>query len=145
MKKVDLGQTITILANVGVIAGIAFLAFELRQNNELMAEEAQRARAQSVREIWGDYADNAEVIVKDLNGETLTAAELLRMNALWMSGFFGYQTSFQQLPREEIEGNLGLFRQNLETLPSFGATWEQYRETFRPEFIRYMDENVFDP
>ena len=32
MKKIDLGQTITILANIGVITGIAFLALELRQN-----------------------------------------------------------------------------------------------------------------
>ena len=32
MKKIDLGQMITILANFGVIAGIIFLAIELRQN-----------------------------------------------------------------------------------------------------------------
>ena len=32
MKKIDLGQTLTILANVGVIAGIVFLGYELRQN-----------------------------------------------------------------------------------------------------------------
>ena len=36
MKKLELGQTITILANVGVIAGIVFLAIEPRQNNELL-------------------------------------------------------------------------------------------------------------
>ena len=29
MKKIDLGQTIAILANIGVIAGIVFLAVEL--------------------------------------------------------------------------------------------------------------------
>lgn len=32
MKKIELGQIITILANIGVIAGIVFLAMELRQN-----------------------------------------------------------------------------------------------------------------
>ena len=36
MKKIDLGQAIGILANVGVIAGIVFLGMELRQNNELV-------------------------------------------------------------------------------------------------------------
>ena len=41
MKKLDLGQTITILANIGVIAGIVFLGLEIRQNNELMAAEAR--------------------------------------------------------------------------------------------------------
>ena len=30
MKKIDLGQTISILANIGVIGGILLLAFELR-------------------------------------------------------------------------------------------------------------------
>jgi hypothetical protein len=37
MKKIDLGQTFHILANIGVIGGILLLAFELQQNNELMA------------------------------------------------------------------------------------------------------------
>ena len=36
MKKPDLGQTITIFANLGVIAGIVFLGIELQQNNELL-------------------------------------------------------------------------------------------------------------
>ncbi len=36
MKKLDLGQSVGILANIGVIAGIVFLAVELRQNNELV-------------------------------------------------------------------------------------------------------------
>ncbi len=36
MKKIDVSQAITILANVGVIAGIIFLAFELRQVQDQM-------------------------------------------------------------------------------------------------------------
>jgi len=31
MKKIDLGQLITVLANLGVIAGIMFVALEVRQ------------------------------------------------------------------------------------------------------------------
>ena len=50
MKKIDLGQTISILANVGVIAGIVFLGFELRQNNALMAADARVVRADHGRE-----------------------------------------------------------------------------------------------
>lgn len=40
MKKIDLGQTISIVANVGVIVGIVFLAIELRQSNRLTQLEA---------------------------------------------------------------------------------------------------------
>jgi hypothetical protein len=32
MKKIDVGQAIAILANIGVIAGIAFLALEVRNS-----------------------------------------------------------------------------------------------------------------
>jgi hypothetical protein len=49
MKKIDLGQTITILANVGVIAGIVFLAIELQQNNALLETEI-RSIPHSIRE-----------------------------------------------------------------------------------------------
>ena len=43
MKKLDLGQTMTLLANVGVILGIVFLAFELRQNNQQLALQSYQA------------------------------------------------------------------------------------------------------
>ncbi len=36
MKKIDLGQAIGILANVGVIAGIVLLGMGLRQNDEVV-------------------------------------------------------------------------------------------------------------
>ena len=35
MKKIDLGKIFTILANVGVLAGIIFVAFEIRQSNRI--------------------------------------------------------------------------------------------------------------
>jgi len=47
MKKIDLGQTIGILANLGVIAGIIFLGLELRQNNELLAAQARQAQLEA--------------------------------------------------------------------------------------------------
>jgi hypothetical protein len=44
MKKIDIGQTVGLLANPGVVAGIEFLAVELRQNNELMNAAARDAQ-----------------------------------------------------------------------------------------------------
>jgi hypothetical protein len=39
--KIELGPTVQVLANLGVIAGIAVLALELKQNNELLASQAR--------------------------------------------------------------------------------------------------------
>ena len=33
MKKIDLGQILTILANIGVVAGIVILTIEIRDSN----------------------------------------------------------------------------------------------------------------
>ena len=104
MKKLDFAQTIGLLANIGVIVGILFLAVEVGQNNELMADEAERVRAESRREIGRLLAENgdlATIVVKELNGEQLTEIEEFRLRNFWMRDIVGYQTSFQQLPRED--------------------------------------------
>ena len=142
MKNIDPGQTITILANAGVIAGIAFLGLELQQNNELLVQEAQRSRAEAVRENMGVFADNAKIWVKYRAGEPLTAAEAFRMNVMWLRTLFSYQTTFQQLPREEIVAQANGFRRFFETMPSFRTTWEQNRDTYESDFVRFMEENV---
>ncbi len=82
MKKIDLGQGLGILANLGVIAGILLLFLEIRQNNDLIAEEAQRARTESLREAYSLLADNGELAaiwVKETDGEELTAVEAVRL------------------------------------------------------------------
>jgi hypothetical protein len=56
MKRIDLGQAISVPANLGVIAGIVFLALELQQNNELLGAEARATR------VGSRQADNSLVL-----------------------------------------------------------------------------------
>ena len=87
MKKIDLGQSVSLLANLGVILGIVFLAVELRQNNALLAAESRATIVALNTEIWAkviDTPDVAGLAVKDRSGESLTNAEELRLNALWV-------------------------------------------------------------
>lgn len=74
MKKLDLGQAVTVLANLGVIAGIAFLAIEVQQNNELLAAQARSdltGRRADFVEMGITSPDLAEIIVKAGSGEPL--------------------------------------------------------------------------
>ena len=50
MKNLDVGQTITILANVGVIAGIILLAVEIDQNNQALGTQARLERESVLRD-----------------------------------------------------------------------------------------------
>ena len=85
MKKIDLGQAVTLLANVGVIAGIVFLAVELQQNNELMgaaARAAQNERIQDFVEQRYTVPGLAEILIKARDGEPLTEVEELKLFSL---------------------------------------------------------------
>lgn len=46
MKKIDINQTIQILANLGVLAGIVFLGIELQQNNVLLGAQTRMSRTE---------------------------------------------------------------------------------------------------
>jgi hypothetical protein len=56
MRKIDLGQTITILANIGVIAGIVFLALELRQNTVAVQGATYQALSDGISSQYSGVA-----------------------------------------------------------------------------------------
>ncbi len=84
MKKLELGQTITILANLGVIAGIVFLGVELRQNNELLEVQAEMAMSDvRANTILADVIAQPELIELMLKDEqSLTEVERYRRLAM---------------------------------------------------------------
>ena len=53
MKKIDIGQMVSIFANLGVLAGIVFLAVEVHQTQIAMQSQAYQARALDA--IYWDY------------------------------------------------------------------------------------------
>jgi hypothetical protein len=78
MKKFDISQATSLLANIGVIASIAFLAIQLRQNNELLTVQA-RANTISARnranELIVESTSLPTIYAKVRAGETLEADE----------------------------------------------------------------------
>ena len=76
----DLGQGITILANLGVIAGIAFLGLELRQNNSLLEAEAGHNLLQNRLATRNQILENteiAELLVKLASGDCTVAVDMV--------------------------------------------------------------------
>lgn len=82
---IDIGQTITILANVGVIAGVAFLAFELRQNNALLAAQTRAIRQEFRVDYYAAPINNrdvADALIKRAEGKNLSKYEGLLLDRL---------------------------------------------------------------
>ena len=83
MRKLDFGQTIGILANVAVLAGIVFLAFELDQNSDLLASQARAnlvtSRVSASQSIIQNAGGIADIVYKDRMGDELTGIESWRL------------------------------------------------------------------
>ena len=98
MKKVDVAQTVNTLANIGVIAGIVFLAIEIRQNQESLDEGnriSQRALEISSLERFSDFRGQlaedeqlARIWLHGVADKELTEIDSLRFQALCENFFW---------------------------------------------------------
>lgn len=58
VKKLEHGQLVSVLANIGVIAGILFLAYEIRQNTIISRGAAVQSIAEQVNDWQIEMASN---------------------------------------------------------------------------------------
>ena len=97
MKKIDLGQTVSMLANIGVIAGIAFLAIELRQNNQLLRAEAISSVLETriTRQEMNLANPNLlDVVAKNRRQEPLSENEEMLAIAMINRSLMGWQKDY---------------------------------------------------
>ena len=154
MKKIELGQIITILANIGVIAGIVFLAIELQQNNKLLEAQAisvvletRMVRVEQVAESEG----LAQLQTKNNAMEPLSDVERTRMEALHARSLMGWQRDyflFQEgiLPERLLRSNFPLMRaafapktQSLGHYEHWIEIWQDYAA---PEFREFIEKCI---
>jgi len=148
MKKIDLGQTIQILANVGVIAGIAFLGFELQQNNELLRADArgdQRdARTYTLRLILSS-PELIDAAFKNTSGESLTDRESFIVRSIELQRLINWEWQFGEYQAGALaldELPVGAWRGNMRNSPWLREVWSFFRNDVNSEFRAYVDENV---
>ena len=149
MKKLDLGQTLTILANVGVVAGIVFLAFELRQNNEflqLQADSDRRQRVNAVVELVINNPEYVELMAKD--EAELSEVERDKLIFLGIRLLQNSEDVYRDVtlgrvdPEDAIRSVRGVWhRERL----NYGAplAWAYYTPAADPDFILWMEDHIF--
>ena len=151
MQKIAFGQMIQILANLGVIIGIAFVGIELSQNNELLSAEARATELSQDTEAWGFVAENgefSELLAKDLNNEPLTQAEEIRLTSHWMRSL--YISAWRYHERPESTEWVNAQRRLFVAYRSFRNTWQGSgsgsraagKDNFDPSFVEFYEANV---
>jgi len=148
LKKIDLGQTISILANVGVIAGIVLLAVELNQNNALLQNEARyNLQAARVDEIEQTVLipELGDLYRKAVAGEALTASERRRFSQMMLGRFVRWEWYYEQyrdgLIAQEVLP-VQAWRSILSEGPILPEIWKQQSILLTPDFVQFMEENV---
>ena len=144
MKKLDLGQTIQIAANIGVIAGIIFLGIELRQNNELLNAEARVSRVDMSLGLMSEVLQSpqvAEVIAADSGQEVdkvLSDYYFTSVLVRWEYSWREVQLGALEEDRLPVLGWIGFS----ETYPGFVDHWNSSRAGYHAGFREFMDTNV---
>ena len=65
MKQLNLGRTIGIAANLGVIAGIVFLAIEIGQNQSALEEQNMLTRLSAREVASGEYGEFRHLLLEN--------------------------------------------------------------------------------
>ncbi len=151
MKKIDLGQTIQIVANLGVIAGIVFLAFELRQNNALLTAQSSHALLSTKFEYRARIIDNtngfAEILQKRRSGAQLSPVERSRLNIFAHDLLDIFRWQFRELQAGRLPDDyidLRTWHDLWDLTPELRDLFEEDKSRLDPEFVSFMDEIVIN-
>ena len=149
MQKIGVGQSIQILANVGVIAGIVFLGYEMRQNTQVARQEAYSSFAQSINDVNTTIMASPElaaIIARASEGASrseFSRAEQLQYDLAIIGLVRVFEGHYQSLEDDIVDESY--FRTvSTGTGPwaqaYFREYWPQVRPTFDPEFVEYFEE-----
>ena len=148
MKKIDPGQTITILANVGVIVGIVFLVFELRQNSDLMRAQTRMELARDTIDLITLNISNTaylDAIDRGHAGAELTDVEATQYrrtyNAwIWNWNNLAYQYRVGLYDEAEYSLQINVVRQDIVRLPGLREHWCNNRlRNASPELVEAIE------
>ena len=149
--ELDIGQFITVAANFGVIAGLIFLAMEIRQNNKFMAAQARY----SLRQYRSDIADSLmlphviEATHKWARGESITPEErstgfmvAIKMLELWEWQFGEFSAGM--LRKHELPvGAWRLWFHNKGPIPTpVQEIYNIRKDVLNAEFVQFFEENI---
>ena len=142
-----LNERLTLVANLSVVAGIVFLAVEMRQNTEAIQAQTRDSLTEKQMEFSGWIAtsrDLAEVFTRGTTGSPDMDAADQAMFVFFTHGIFReWENSHYQYERglfteEEFEARVERWRQSMTSL-GYQQYWAGQRETFAPSFRAEID------
>ncbi len=142
-------QWISLLGNVGVIAGIVFLGLEIQQNNELLSAQTRRDQHESRMAAGGmeiTNGDIAHLTFKVRHGEELTPFEYHRFEEWARFLFANWEWQYDEYRAGMLaESDLPIagWADRETELPLLRELWHEIKGNRSPEFIQFIEQHVF--
>ena len=140
MKKIGLGQAISALANLGVLAGVLLLVYELHQNRQAMEAQTRSDLSEQVMNmIVNTYLEHPELMQRAEEGEQLSGDEYWLFTNISLVEFRLHENVFYQYRQGLYEESEYLAQR--ETLKSIYSqknkvdVWCAVRTGFSPLFV----------
>ena len=150
MKKIDLSQIINALPNIGVIVGIIFLVFELRQIQEQGEAQANYNFYNSVSAGMMAGATSpylAGVIVKVASNADMTEEEALSGQFWLISILLLWEYGWQEMEAGRYDLDQYSIAEKIDTwngLSALRELWVDQKRWMNPGFVAFMQEKVID-
>ncbi len=147
MKKIDLGQSVGILANVGVLVGILLLVYELGLNRQMMRAQTRHDLAEAIvgqLTLLATDGELAELIARvDSGAANVTEVERGRYQAVVNARFRTWEDVHYQY-RADLYDESEFVTQTLawKRFLDSDATqeiWLSTRDFYSPEFAAQID------
>jgi hypothetical protein len=151
MSLSDLAAIGNLVGGIAVLASLAYLALQVRQNTRHTRALIELGRATRVAEFNLSMAQAPDTCVQAyLAGvdadPALTSEQEFRFYSFSRASFFDAQDSFRQhfdglLGDDAYQGLMSIMRVRFAS-PGMRAAWKVQRETFTPQFRALMDDLV---
>ena len=122
---------------VAIVVSLIYLAIQIRQNTKVARAATRQAISDSTENLGSDLLNNreiAEILVRDINGDPLSAVESLRLQARCYRDMQHWENIFYQYNEGLVSADQWAgFRKNLVALLDINA----YREYWEHEASHY--------
>ena len=104
MNSERLNDWLTLVANVAVVAGIIFLAVEIRQNNELLRSESRQALLANDQTALEVALDHVDIFDKLVTQTSLSHEDQLRLSFIYLIDLRNREFEYFQYTNGLLDG-----------------------------------------
>ena len=148
MSEIDLGQTIQILANVGVLVGLVVLILELRHNNEQLTAQSRfnyyHNRIAEAR-LVSQQPDLIEIAIRAGNGEAVSDVDRIRITYRLSSLLTCWEYEYGEYQKGRIaaeEFNVSAKRRIYQNSGALRMVWSELKATTPKSFREFMERAI---